>query len=99
MEDNNNYETARFKELSLDDLENIAGGRGITQSEKNDYEATYRKYQRTYSMLSRNGRGNEAFKLFNSFANERYRWEKDKICGQRSKIRKDKRRLAFWLGR
>ena len=77
MEDNKKYETAGFKELNLEDLENIAGGRGITQSEKNDYEATYRKYQRTYSMLSRNGRGNEAFKLFNSFANERYRWEKD----------------------
>ena len=45
MEDNKNYETARFKKLSLDDLENIAGGRGITHTEKNDYEATYRKYQ------------------------------------------------------
>ena len=77
MEDNKNYETAGFKELNLDDLENIAGGRGITQSEKNDYEATYRKFQRTYSMLSRNGREKEAFKLFNTFANERYRWEKD----------------------
>ena len=77
MEDNKNYETARFKELSLDDLENIAGGRGITQTEKNDYEATYRKYQGTYSKLARSGRGNEAFKLFNTFANERFLWEKD----------------------
>ena len=41
MEDNKNYETAGFKELNLEDLENIEGGRGITQSEKKGHQSSW----------------------------------------------------------
>jgi hypothetical protein len=71
---NKNY---KCQELNLESLENIAGGRNLTQSEKNDYDATYRRYQRIFSILSRSGRGSEAFELFNKFADERFLWEKD----------------------
>ena len=77
MEDNKNFESENFQALSLEDLDNIAGGRPITKVEKDDYDATYRKYQKTFSALNRNGRADEAFKLFNTFANEHYYWEKD----------------------